>query len=761
MDRKKHISELNFIVKKLTILFYLFLSILFLDTDLSLASEAITQSVFPDDNIWNARVDSLPVHSKSDEFVESIGSDCDLHPDFGTFWEGEPIGIPYVLVDSSQTKVNVSFTWADESDDGPYPIPADVPIEGGSSSTGDRHVIVLDQDSGLLYEMYNSFPNQDGSWSADSGAIFDLNSNSLRPETWTSADAAGLPILPGLIRYDEVQSGEINHAIRFTAAQTRRDYVWPARHYASSITDENVPSMGQRFRLKASFDISGYSQQNQVILTALKQYGMILADNGSNWFISGTHDTSWDNEELDELKQVIGSDFEAVDVSSLMVDYDSGQVNTNEGFFDEYILIQNPNSIIATITVTLMKTDGTTEVESLTIDPTSRHTLHVDDIVQNKSLSAKIESSIGVIAERAMYWDAGGNTWAGGHASIGVPAIATEWFLAEGYTGGNNNFDAWILLQNPNSTAATTIVTFMQSDGTTTPLNITIDPTARYSVHVNDYIDNDSFSTKVTSSIGIISERAMYWDAGGNTWADGHCSIGVTQTSEVWYLAEGCTDGFDEYVLVQNPSNSPATCIATFMFPDGDEQTLNFEVDATSRYTIYVNDFVQNKSVSTKVQSTNNAGIIAERAMYWPVNDVPYSGGHCSVGITTPAQTWYLAEGSTAGTFDEWILIQNPGNTSAQCQVTFMKSDGTTVVDSFTVDATGRFTIHVNDYITNDSVSAAVATTNGTNIIVERSMYWLARQSGGDDNNITWISGHCSSGVTAASTEWFFAEGAT
>jgi hypothetical protein len=288
---------------------------------------AVSCPVFPANNIWNTPIDALPVHPNSAAYVNTIGAGDNLHPDFGAgLWQGAPIGIPYVEVPGSQPKVSVSFTYDDESDPGPYPIPADAPIEGGSNSDGDRHVIVIDRDNCLLYELFYAWPQPDGSWTAGSGAIFDLNSNALRPDGWTSADAAGLPIFPGLARYDEVIAGAINHALRFTAPQTQRAYVWPARHFASDLTGAQYPPMGVRFRLKASYDISGYSPDAQVILQALKTYGMILADNGSPWFLSGAPDDRWDNDVLNELKQVQGADFEAVDVSSLMVDPDSGEV---------------------------------------------------------------------------------------------------------------------------------------------------------------------------------------------------------------------------------------------------------------------------------------------------------------------------------------------------------------------------------------------------------------------------------------------------
>lgn len=284
-------------------------------------------TIFPPDNYWNTPVDELPVDVNSAAYIQTIGAADNVHPDFGSgTWNGGPIGIPYIEITGDQPLVDVVFDYADESDPGPYPVPPDAPIEGGPASDGDRHVILLDRENHMLYELYYAWPDPDGSWSAGSGAIYDLSSNTLRPAGWTSADAAGLPIFPGLVRYDEVAAGSIDHALRFTAPQTRRAYVWPARHFASSLTGTQYPPMGQRFRLKADYDISGFSPENQVILTALKRYGLVLADNGSPMFISGAPDERWDNDDLHQLQQLTGADFEAVDTSSLVVDPDSGQV---------------------------------------------------------------------------------------------------------------------------------------------------------------------------------------------------------------------------------------------------------------------------------------------------------------------------------------------------------------------------------------------------------------------------------------------------
>ena len=271
--------------------------------------------VFPADNPWNARVDQLPAHPRSAAIVASIGADEPVHPDFGAGrWQGGPIGIPYVEVGDDTPRVAVSFDYADESDPGPYPIPRDAPIEGGADSDGDRHVLVLHRDECKLYELFDAHPQPDGSWHAGSGAIFDLRSNALRPDHWTSADAAGLPILPGLVRYDEVvEQGVIDHALRFTISRSQRGFIHPATHFASSNTDPNVPPMGARFRMKASYDCSWASREVQVICAAMKRYGMFVADNGSNWYVSGSHDPRWDDDAIGDLKRVPGSAFEAVE----------------------------------------------------------------------------------------------------------------------------------------------------------------------------------------------------------------------------------------------------------------------------------------------------------------------------------------------------------------------------------------------------------------------------------------------------------------
>jgi hypothetical protein len=286
--------------------------------------------VFPADNPWNRRVDGLPVAPGSARTVAAIGSDEHLHADFGSgLWDGGPIGIPVTIARASTPRVRVAFEYAHESDPGPYPIPPGVRIEGGPSADGDRHAIVVDRDRCRLYELF-ALRRVGSRWTAGSGAIWDLRANRLRPAGWTSADAAGLPILPGLARYDEVARGRIGHALRFTVSRTRRAYVWPARHFASDLTDAALPPMGLRLRLRRDYPLAGFPRQARIVLTALKEYGLIVADNGSSWYVSGAPDPRWSNDDLHTLHRVPGSAFEVVDTRSLRTGRPSSRTPSRE-----------------------------------------------------------------------------------------------------------------------------------------------------------------------------------------------------------------------------------------------------------------------------------------------------------------------------------------------------------------------------------------------------------------------------------------------
>jgi hypothetical protein len=285
-------------------------------------------AVAPTNSVWRTPISTLPVAKDSAELIARIGANAPLHPDFGAgLWDGEPIGIPYNVVANAQRRVHVSFQYADESDRVGYPIPAHPRIEGGASSSGDRHVLVVDKDTCVDYELWDAYPVAHSvNWTAGSGAVFHLGSDALRPAGWTSADAAGLAILPGLVRPEEIAAGVIDHAIRVTVPETDAAFVWPARHEAGA-ANASLPPMGLRLRLKASVDLASYPRTDRIILQALKTYGMIVADNGSPWYLSGVPSAQWNNDVLHELDGIVGSDFQVVDESCLMVHPNSAQAD--------------------------------------------------------------------------------------------------------------------------------------------------------------------------------------------------------------------------------------------------------------------------------------------------------------------------------------------------------------------------------------------------------------------------------------------------
>ena len=456
------------------------------------------------------------------------------------------------------------------------------------------------------------------------------------------------------------------------------------------------------------------------------------------------------------------------------------------GSFDEWILVQNPNSTLAECKITFMRSNGNTAEHTFLVGSFHRYTIHVNDYVPSASVSAKVESTngVGIFVERAMYWDSAATLpssaegftarmrWAGGHCSNGITSPSLQWYFAEGCTA--NNFDEWILVQNPNSTQAECLVTFMKQDGSTLNKSISVPATSRYTIHANNEIPSDSFSIKIESlnGVGIIAERAMYWSCAatppssaegqavpssveGRTvigCKEGHCSAGVTGTSTTWYLAEGCTMGsFDEWILIQNPGDITANIKITFMKSNGTNVFYYLDVSPTSRKTIYANNIVPNDSISAKIESTNGIGIIVERAMYWDCEAtlpnsaegggvIEYSGGHNSTGVISPVETWYLAEGCTVGSFDDWVMIQNPNNSIARVTVVFMKDTGSVIVHNVEIAPLSRYTIRVNDIAPNASLSAKITCTNGLGIIVERAMYW-------DSAGYSWIAGHNSGGM--------------
>jgi hypothetical protein len=282
--------------------------------------------VFPRDNWWNADVRALAVHARSSQWLSHMQATTrTLHPDFGDSGGQMPYGIPITYVRGAHARVPVTFTYDDESDHVAYPLGSRTAIEGGWSADGDRHAIVVRTDTCTLYETWDTRLTASG-WTAGSGAVWSLRSNALRPAGWTSADAAGLPVLPGLLRYDEVRRGRVTHAIRFTTNVTDRRYLWPARHHAGSVTDPAYPPMGARFRLKASYPLTGLRADTRAVLTAMKTYGLVLADNGSPWFFQGEAVTGWPDGLIAQLKQVPATAFEAVDTAPMMISPDSAAV---------------------------------------------------------------------------------------------------------------------------------------------------------------------------------------------------------------------------------------------------------------------------------------------------------------------------------------------------------------------------------------------------------------------------------------------------
>jgi hypothetical protein len=438
--------------------------------------------VFPADNIWNAPIDTLPVSSNSAAYINSIGPSTGLHPDFGSgTWDGAPIGIPYVLVPGTQAKVAVTFDYADESDPGPYPIPANPPIEGGSSSTGDRHVLIVDTTNCILYELYAAYPQPDGSWQAGSGAIFDFKGNALRPSGWTSADAAGLPILPGLVRYDEIVAGQINHAIRFTIQTSQKAYLWPARHYASSNTSTSVPPMGARFRLKSSFNVTTFAPEVQIILNAMKKYGIIVADNGSNWFISGVPDERWSNDNLHTLGNVHGSDFEAVDESGLMINVDSAQARSQGGAATLNGVTLSPATVTGgqstsqnSVTLLGAAPNGGAVVTLTSSDPAAAAVPPTITIASGASSAAFTINTSAVAAQEQVTVSAGYSGIVKTATLTVVPNALTGVSVAPASVIGGTGAQGTATLGGPAPTGGTIVLLSSNSAAATVPASVTI-----------------------------------------------------------------------------------------------------------------------------------------------------------------------------------------------------------------------------------------------------------------------------------------------
>lgn len=553
-------------------------------------------SVLPANNIWNTPINTLPVASSSATLVNTIGATRGFHADFGSgVWDGGPIGIPFVTVPGSQTKYPATFDYAEDSDKGPYAVPLTAPIEGGSASTGDRHAIAIDTTNCILYELYYAFPGA-SSWTAGSGAIFDLKSNALRTAGWTSADAAGLPIVPGLITYDEVLTGEIKHAIRFTAPQTRNTYVWPARHQASSLTGAQYPRMGERFRLKASFDISSYPADVQVILRAMKKYGVILADNGSAWYISGTPDSRWNDDNLSRLSGVKGSNFEAIDESGLMIDPNSGAAK-----------------------------QSTTTVVSVAVSPTTAAL----KTGQTQAFSASVSGS----SNTAVTWSVNGI--AGGNASVGTVS-STGLYTAPATVPSPNTVTVRATSAASGSASASAAVTISQVV-VAAPTIVSVNPAS---------VQTGAFTLTITGT-GFVNGSVVTFDG---------AALPTTVVSATSVKASGnAATAKTVAVTVRNPDGSSSNSVSVTVMAQTETVTMTLSPNSTSVVIRRSKQFVAtvrgsaNTGVTWRVNGVvggnGTVGRISTSGLYTAPISVP-SSGTVTVSVTSKADTTKSATAS-------------------------------------------------------------------------------------------------------------------
>ena len=674
--------------------------------------------LFPADNVWNADISNLPTDGAAGTLPGGH-----LHADLGP----APYGIPFNVVGNSHpsvTKAQVTWDYGAETDAGPYAVGGDIQVEGPT----DSHVLTVNRDTCRLAEAFaaSSFVGS-GPYRAGSGATWDLNSNALRPDGWTSADAAGLPMLPGLVRYDEVYGGAIDHAIRFTVVRTRNSHVWPARHDAG-VADNSYLPMGERLRLKASFDISGYPTDAQVVLRAMQHYGMFVTDNGSNWFFQGTQDPRWTNGFIHSFDTVPGSAFEPVDESSLMLNPDSGAVRGGaaapcgaapvaaspatasapstfyfaEGYtgagFRECINLLMPGQP-GTATIDYYTEQGRQGPFTVAV---AAGQVVVEDVTSRlgpgHNVSARVTFSGPGVAERVLRFNRGaGAGWTGSTDQVGVPAPAAEWDFAEGSTLAS--FDEFLTLQNPNPQPVTATLSYLLENfsGPAPTKTLTVPPNSRSTV---DVFSGDTAShscpdpaacgvgrgwagvgVRVTSSGGpLIAERPLYVNGcdcwgGGAIW-DGHDSFGATGAATSWDFAEGSTvRGFQEYLTVANPDlGSAASITATFLFGPGQAPLVRaFAVGAHARITIPVQAVVGlDRDVSIHLDSS--IPVVAERPMYL-VHDFgsgPVAGAHDGLGWSGPlASTYSFARASTAAGEADFLTFENPGLVDAAVAITY------------------------------------------------------------------------------------------
>ena len=694
--------------------------------------------LFPADNWWNVDVSQAPLDANSASFITFIGTNRQLHPDWGGS-AGDPgdptaiYGIPYIVVPGTQPLVPVTFVdYDDESDVGApgrppgYPIPEQAKtqagwIEGGAPGSvepdGDRHMLIVDRDNRIVYELYRAHWNAGlNRWEAGSGAVFPLTSNLRRPNGWTSADAAGLAILPGLVRYDEAFGTEpIRHAFRVTVRDTN-GYVFPASHRAGSNT--SALPMGARLRMKASVNISVYPAALQRVFQAMKTYGLIVADNGSDMYITGSSDPRWEAQMDDFVPAFHGlraNQFEVVQLGWTPPADGDGD-GLSDGWETTFGL--DPGS--------------STGVNGAGGDPDG-------DGVSNAD-------------ERT----------AGTH-----PRGFERRLFAEGVS--NAFFTTRLAALNLSTNPAHVQFRFLRPSGAPVTHEVTIPARARISVDPGAIsgVYGNSFSTIVESDVAVVVDRTVSWDASGY---GSHAETALTSASTTWFLAEGATHNtFDLFYLIQNPGPTAATVTVRYLRPVPlAPLTRNYVVAGNSRFTIAVdNEVINGQSLAaTDVSAaiTSTQPIVVERAMYMTNGAEPYGAGHESAGVTAPALNWFLAEGATGAFFDMFVLIANPDPTStATVQATYLLDNGTTLTKSYAVAPSSRRTIYVDDegfpdqagprLLANAAMSTILTSTNGVPIVVERAMWWPGGAQG------PWYEGHNSPGATTTGTVWALAEG--
>jgi len=693
--------------------------------------------VFPADNIWNADISALPVHPRSAQWLTSMASATTLlHPDFG----GPPYGFPVTIVDNSHPTVPVAFQYASESDPGPYPVGADTAIESGS----DHHALIVNKDTCTLYELFD-LAGSGSAWTAGSGAIFPLGSNALRPSGWTSADAAGLPLLPGLVRWDEVQAGAITHAIRFTAQQSDTSFLWPARHQAGTATNPSLPPMGARFRLKAGYDISSFSASAQVILRAMQHYGLILADNGSNWYFSGTEDASWPDALLSELKTIPASQFEAVDESSLMVDPNSARtaagcgnaaVSTGpaptptattsfyfaEGYtgagFTECLSLFTPHAGgPAQIDYQLAGGSHLSQLVALSAGQVT--TVNVNAAVgPDQEVATRVILPAAGVVERTMHFTTG--SWHGSTDLVGVNQPATEWDFAEGSTLAP--YSEYVTLQNPNASAVAATLSYFLDSGAHPVKQLSLAANSRTTVEMASGDlggenpcrpgaggtcgvgpGHTGVSVRVTAGAPIVVERPMYvnnYSFGAGAIRDGHDAFGANSASLRWDFAEGTTlNGFTEYLTVANPGLNGAHVSIRYLDGSGVTTTRSLLVAGQTRSTILVNDPTQGVGpgvTGVSAQVSADQPIVAERPMYMVHNfgTGPVAGAHDVMGIAALGTRFGFAQASTAPGENDYLTIENQNAMAANVTITYYPA-GAPITRTLVVPATTRHTVLV------------------------------------------------------------------